>query len=316
MLRKSNQIVALVTLTLAVVGCQAAGNLIDSISDTVKKIGGSVGSSLDDLASEASQPQQRAPRQGSAVPELPASVTGGRDLSSPVDGSYGTSVYDVDADDVDEDVEIFTDSDDVTYVAWSGDAASEDEEWCYLAWEGTENVDWMIITPCHDADGAIVCELIVDDEGYWNEGDCLACNVDGDCDPCPLEDDFCEWPEVDGPYEDDCEAFCLDLDECDLFDDDETIDDCIDLCDAEPDPALESCVESSDSCDEVEDCLDDDDDPEECDDFCVDLDDCDLLDDGETIDDCVDLCETDPDPELETCVESAGTCDDVELCLW
>jgi len=309
----------LVTLcTLALVGCQATENLIDSITDTVKGIGSSIGSSLDELGSAANQPERRAPSQGSAVPQLPASVTGGRDLSAPVDGSYGTTVYDVDADDVDEEVDVFTDADGVTFVAWEGDAASDDEEWCYLAWEGEGDVDWMIVTPCDEPDGAIVCELIVDSEGYWNDGDCVACNIDGDCEPCPLEDDVCEWPETDGPEEDDCEAFCLDLDECDLLEADETLEDCEDLCDSEPDPELEACVDGAASCDEVEDCLYGEDDPgdETCDAFCEDLDECDLLDPGETLDECADLCDSEPDPALEACVDEASTCDDMEACFW
>ena len=177
----------------------------NKLAQEYKRLGENLNKTLADIRASAKTAANQVPATTARVPALPKAVTGGVDVATQQAGKTGTATANIDGLGADENVSVFvpdaatgdspsTGASPPTLVSWEGDAESEDEGVCYLAWE-TGTKAWFVASSCGAADGGFVCQV----EG--EEATCSACNVEGQCNACDLDsEDFeCRWPGAEAP---------------------------------------------------------------------------------------------------------------------
>ena len=207
---------AIAAISFLAVGCDTkkkADAALDNASKLMveyQRLGKSMNDTLASLKKQADVPIKAIPAEKAKVPPIAAKATGKVDIATPRDGKAGSGSANVDGNGKDEQVASFvpdapasSESGDGTktqnfegagedasvFVSWEGDAESDDEGVCYLAWE-KGGASWFIAAPCGETTGGYVCQVTEDN------AQCSACNVAGDCTPCDMEaEEFtCEWP--------------------------------------------------------------------------------------------------------------------------
>jgi hypothetical protein len=229
----------------AIFNCSTISKVNQTL-DGVNKLISNVNSAIDAVKSAASTPTTSSPSQNANAPAIPAKATGGTDITSSTSGNTGTESYDIDGDGQAETVTVFVDASGVTFLSWAGDAQSDDAGICYLAWEDTSGVIWTIAAECNGAEGAFVCQE------SSNNVSCEACNTEGECNQCSFDEEECDWPSGSSGDQE-CQNYCLALQECELLYADETIEQCETDCEEYSDTPL-YCVFESTDCQEIEDC--------------------------------------------------------------
>ncbi len=166
------------------------------LSEQLKRLGDSVGSSTALLKSSALTPASLTPADFGSVARIVKSLTGNLDIGIEQKGKTGDKSANVDGADGDEAASIFvpdpptggtsTSATYPTFLAWKGHDAW-DKGLCYLAW--SKGGSWFVIGKCGDTNGAYVCQ-------GGDSAACSACNVAGDCTPCDMEQSTftCAWP--------------------------------------------------------------------------------------------------------------------------
>ncbi len=177
-----------------------ANKTIDSArkaADNVSALTKNLNETLTALKAQAKTATTASPISAGKVPALPANATGSVDLTAAVAGKKGTGTADVDGSGTEEPVDVFvvdsataspqsirprnrsTVDDATTFLSWQGDAESDDDGRCYLAWEH-EGKAWFVIADC-GASTAHVCS----DDG--TSASCSACDANGTCSECDEE---------------------------------------------------------------------------------------------------------------------------------
>lgn len=205
-------------MSLATTGCDTkkkADTALDNASKLMteyQRLGKNMNDTITSLKEKAKDPVTAIPAQRAKVPPIAAKATGKVDIASERTGKGGTGTANIDGNGKEEQVASFVPAaaepssteggnvstqsfdsggaDGSVFVSWEGDAESEDEGVCYLAWE-SEGAAWFIAAPCGETTGGYVCHATE------TEAACSACNVAGDCTPCDMNDEnfTCEWPE-------------------------------------------------------------------------------------------------------------------------
>jgi hypothetical protein len=204
-------------LVFAAVGCGTKRKVDDALDNANKlmleyqRLGRNLDETITSLRASATTAANAAPAKLANVPPIAAKATGDVDVTAERAGKQGTAKANVDGVGQDEDVTAFVpdasqgdaeqqrelDGKDFTsggdaavFAAWRGDAESEDEGVCYLAWEN-RGTAWLLSSKCGETKGGYVCKVTE------QSAECSACNVAGDCASCDMDDeDFrCEWPE-------------------------------------------------------------------------------------------------------------------------
>jgi hypothetical protein len=183
------------------VGCGEDEKPISSnakLSEKYRRVGDNLGQTIGLLKSSATTPEAIAPADLGSVARVPKDVTGGVDIAVEQNGKSGEKAANIDATGSDETVTTFvpdvgtgtttTAASRPTFVAWKGDADSDDVGLCYLAW--TKGASWFVVSKCGDTSGAWVCQVTS------AETTCNACSSAGECAPCDMEQSSftCAWP--------------------------------------------------------------------------------------------------------------------------
>ena len=167
------------------------------LSERYQQLGGSLGRTMAGLKSSATASGATVPADLGSVAPVPKNLTGGVDIAVEQNGKTGEKAANIDETGADESVTIFvpdaptgggTAATLPSFVAWKGDAESQDAGLCYLAW--SKGASWFVASKCGDTAGAWICQVTS------GETACNACNVAGECAPCDLEQGSftCAWP--------------------------------------------------------------------------------------------------------------------------
>ena len=301
---KNSQIVPIFLTALATLaigpGCKTLGKvnaLLDEAKETARKAG-DVADNVPMLVDNATMAATDAVSQSAAalggIPAMASRFTGGTDLGRTSEGRKGALTEDVDGDGSAEEILVFVDDSEETFLAFELTYEEEGEQGrdCYTSWDEPDGV-WLVITECGDhPEGELV------DVCTWShDGDDLAClGLTCSGDECDL--DLC--------YDEDGEVECV-LEDDDDGDDDDDDDDDDDV---------------SDGDDVGDDDDDDDDDNAACDEAATVVEDayaeCDYADPG--LD-----CTQEPE-DIAACADGLDASDDAcifldsdegyELCPW
>lgn len=194
-------IVVSVALVFVSVACSGDPNVgsgsTTKLSEKYRKMGDNLGATMALLKSSATSPGPVTPAELGSVARVPKSLTGGLDIAIEQIGKSGDKAANIDAIGGDEMVTSFvpdpptgsgTSATTPSFVAWKGDAESNDEGLCHLAW--TKGSSWFVTSRCGQSSGAWVCHVSSD------EAVCNACNTAGECTPCDMEQRTltCAWP--------------------------------------------------------------------------------------------------------------------------
>jgi hypothetical protein len=168
-----------------------------TVADVFRRLGDALGQTIAGLKSSAITAGTVVPAELGSVAKVPKDVTGGVDIGASQSGKSGEKATNVDGVGADEPVAIFvpdvktgngTTATLPSFVAWKGDADSDDEGLCYLGF--TKGASWLVVSKCADASGAWVCQVTS------SEATCNACNLQGACTPCDMTESklTCAWP--------------------------------------------------------------------------------------------------------------------------
>jgi hypothetical protein len=178
----------------------------NKLIEEYKRLGKNMNDTLTEMKNSAQQQAKASPASVAQVPPIPAKATGNVDITAERDGKKGGAQANIDGVGGDEEVTAFVPDqaaqggtqqknftnggDAAVFAAWKGDADSDDEGLCYLAYEKS-GAAYLVVSPCGEETGAYVCQ-VTDDAAT-----CSACNVSGACTPCDMEKkDFdCTWPK-------------------------------------------------------------------------------------------------------------------------
>lgn len=178
----------------------------NKLMEEYKRLGKNMNDTLTAMKESAQQQAKTSPAAVAHVPPVPAKATGGVDIAAERDGKEGTTTANVDGTGGDENVTAFVPDqpqqgdvqdkdfsnggDAAVFAAWRGDAESDDDGLCYLAYDKGGSA-YLVVSPCDETTGAYVCDVTNDD------ATCNACNVEGACTPCDMDkEDFdCTWPK-------------------------------------------------------------------------------------------------------------------------
>ena len=167
------------------------------LSDEYRRLGDNLGQTIARLKSSATTPANITAADFGGVAPIPKDLVGSVDLAAEQKGKTGEKASNIDALGGDETVAVFvpdaptsggTAATLPSFVAWKGDADSDDAGLCYLAW--TKGASWFVASKCGDTSGAWVCQVTS------TESVCNACNTAGACAPCDMEQGnfTCAWP--------------------------------------------------------------------------------------------------------------------------
>jgi hypothetical protein len=162
--------------------------------DNVQKLAANFNDTLSQLKGQATKPTSQAPVASANLPQLPPQATGGANLVAPVSGKSGTATADVEGTGTPIPVQVFeadsttsgqsahlhlqdfTSDNATTFLAWQGAAGAPDDGQCYLGWEASGKV-WFMVANCGESTAA-VCS----DDGTTVT--CAGCDASGQCTPC------------------------------------------------------------------------------------------------------------------------------------
>jgi len=166
------------------------------LSEDYQRLNANLGKVIARLKSSATSPAVVTAADFGSVAAVPKNLTGGVDLAAEQNGKLGEKAADIDGIGAEETVAVFvpdapssgTAATLPSFVAWKGDADSNDAGLCYVAW--TKGASWFVASKCGDTSGAWVCEMTS------TKSVCNACNTAGECSPCDLEQSSftCVWP--------------------------------------------------------------------------------------------------------------------------
>ena len=217
--------IALATLATGP-GCKTIGKvnaLLDEATETARKAG-DVADNVPMLVENATMAATDAVSQSAAalggIPAMASRFTGGTDLGRTSDGRKGSLTEDADGDGSTEDILVFVDDREETFLAFELTYEGEQGRDCYTSWDEPDGV-WLIITECGDhPEGELV------DVCTWSHDDddlaCLGLTCSGD--ECDLDLCYDEQGEVECELEDD-DGDDDDDDDDDVGDDDDDHDD-------------------------------------------------------------------------------------------
>lgn len=181
---------ALVLASLAGSGCSSdepPRTTTTPLSTKYRRLGDNLGQAIARAKSNATSPITLTAASFGAVAAIPKDVVGDVDLSAEQRGKSGERTIDVDAIGAEETVRVFvpdaptsgTAATQPSFVAWKGDADSNDEGLCYLAW--TKGASWFVASRCGDTSSAWVCQVTS------SEATCDVCDASGACAPCDMD---------------------------------------------------------------------------------------------------------------------------------
>ena len=167
-----------------------------TLSEEYRRLGDNLGQAIALLKSSATAPVTMTAADFGSVAAIPKNLTGGVDLTAEQKGKTGEKASNIDAIGADETVAVLvpdaptgggTAATQPSFAAWKGDADSDDDGLCYLAW--TKGASWFVASKCGDVSGAWVCQVTS------AESVCNACNTAGECAPCDMEQGnfTCAW---------------------------------------------------------------------------------------------------------------------------
>lgn len=157
------------------------------VSDFYKRLGDNLGQTIASVKSSAITAGTVVPADLASVAHVPKAVTGTVDITAQQSGKTGEKAANVDAVGADETVSVFvpdvktgngTAATLPSFVAWKGDADSNDDGLCYLAFQ--KGASWFVVSKCGDASSAWVCQVTSTD------ATCNACDLTGTCTPCDM----------------------------------------------------------------------------------------------------------------------------------
>lgn len=189
--------VALTSAALFVAACSDDSDARPDLSERYRRLGDNLGATLGSLKSSAVTPASIAPADLGEVARVPKDVTGGVDIAVEQRGRRGSTTANIAGTGDAQSASIFvpdaptgtgTSASLPSFVAWKGDAASNDAGLCYLTW--AKGASWFVTSKCGDPSGAWVCQA------SSSEATCSACNTAGECAPCDMtQKSFtCAWP--------------------------------------------------------------------------------------------------------------------------
>jgi hypothetical protein len=180
-----------ITVAASLPGCSddpAVSASSVKLSEEYRRLGDNLGTTMALIKSSATAPGPITPADLASVGRVPKNLTGGVDIGVEQSGKSGEKAANIDGIGADETVTTFvpdaptggtgTAATLPSFVAWKGDADSDDPGLCYLAW--TKGASWFVASKCGDATGAWVCQVTSADTV------CNACNAAGACAECDM----------------------------------------------------------------------------------------------------------------------------------
>lgn len=167
-----------------------------TLTEHYRRLGDNLGKTMAIVKASATTQSSTAPADVASVARLPKDLTGGVDIGADLQGKMGVRAGNIDGIAGDKNLTVLvpetatgavsTTVSAPSFLAWAGDANSNDKGLCYLAW--SKGASWFVTSKCGDTSGAWVCQVGTDIV-------CTACSSAGTCAPCDLAKSTftCAW---------------------------------------------------------------------------------------------------------------------------